>query len=54
MLCENLCFLSLLRFFYGDKMELTEKKKQNLKKLKEKYKVHENLIIARSARKTLM
>lgn len=46
-------FSTLTAFFYGDKMELTEKKKQNLKKLKEKYKIHENLIIARLARKTL-
>lgn len=33
--------------------ELTEKKKQKLYRLKEKYKIHENLIIARQARKTL-
>ena len=33
--------------------ELSEKKKQKLYKTKEKYKVHENLIIARTARKTL-
>ncbi len=33
--------------------EISEKKKQKLYKLKEKYKVHENLIIARQARKTL-
>lgn len=33
--------------------QLSEKKKQKLIKLSEKYKVHENLIIARSARKTL-
>ena len=31
----------------------SEKKKQKLYRLKEKYKVHENLIIARQARKTL-
>lgn len=33
--------------------ELTNKKKQKLYKIKEKYKIHENLIIARQARKTL-
>ena len=33
--------------------ELTEKKKEKLLKTKEKYKVYENLIIARTARKTL-
>lgn len=33
--------------------EISEKKKQKLYRLKEKYKVHENLIIARQARKTL-
>ena len=33
--------------------ELSENKKQKLIKNKEKYKTHENLIIARSARKTL-
>lgn len=33
--------------------ELSEKKKKKLYKTKEKYKVHENLIIARTARKTL-
>ena len=36
-----------------DANELSDKKKQKLIKTKEKYKVHENLIIARSARKTL-
>lgn len=33
--------------------ELSQKKKQKLNKLHEKYKIHENLIIARQARKTL-
>lgn len=33
--------------------ELTDKQKQKLYKIKEKYKIHENLIIARVARKTL-
>ena len=33
--------------------ELTEKKKQKLTRMKEKYKIHENLIIARQARKTI-
>ena len=33
--------------------ELTEKKKQKLTRMKEKYKLHENLIIARQARKTI-
>ena len=41
----------------GDKKvcskELNETKKQKLNRLKEKYKIHENLIIARVARKTL-
>ena len=32
---------------------INEKKKQKLKNLNEKYKVHENLIIARQARKTI-
>ena len=36
-----------------DVNELPDKKRQKLIKTKEKYKVHENLIIARSARKTL-
>ena len=36
-----------------DENELTKKKKEKLLKIKEKYKVHENLIIARTARKTL-
>lgn len=31
----------------------SDKKKQKLYRLKEKYKIHENLIIARQARKTL-
>lgn len=37
----------------GMSEELTNKKKQKLYKIKEKYKIHENLIIARQARKTL-
>lgn len=34
-------------------VEVSEKKKIRLNKLSEKYKIHDNLIIARSARKTL-
>lgn len=34
-------------------METNERKKQKLKKLSEKYKIHDDLIIARSARKTI-
>ena len=34
-------------------VEVNEKKKAKLNKLSEKYKIHDNLIIARSARKTL-
>ena len=33
--------------------KISDKKKQKLYRLKEKYKIHENLIIARQARKTL-
>ncbi len=33
--------------------EMSEKKRTKLNKLSEKYKIHDNLIIARSARKTL-
>lgn len=34
-------------------MEINERKKQKLNKLSEKYKIHDDLIIARSARKTI-
>lgn len=34
-------------------METNERKKQKLNKLSEKYKIHDDLIIARSARKTI-
>lgn len=37
----------------NDVNNLSSKKKQKLYKLKEKYKIHENLIIARQARKTI-
>ena len=50
-------FSILTAFFIGLVMYMesnfSEKKKQKLYRLKEKYKIHENLIIARQARKTL-
>ena len=50
---RNSSFSILTAFFIGGVMKLDDKKKQKLDRIYEKYKVHDNLIIGRVARKTI-